>query len=86
MAETGTKGSSAILATELEVVGIGPVAGEDTVVGNTLAGEAMALEAFISAVTKHVTSTGGLGGNPGGDRLGEGGVAGLGGDSSAGDW
>ena len=28
----------------------------------------------------------GLGGNPGGDLLGEEGVAGLGGDSSVGDW
>ena len=45
-----------MLATVLEVDGIGPVTGEDTVVGNTLAVEAEALEAFIPAVTKHVTS------------------------------
>ena len=37
LAETGTKGSSAILATELEVVGKGPVAVEATVGGDILA-------------------------------------------------
>ena len=50
LAETGTKCSSAMLATVLEVDGIGPVTGEYIVVGNTLAVEAMALEAFISSV------------------------------------
>ena len=57
LVKTGTKGSPAVLATELEADGIGPVTGEYTVVGNTLAIEAMALEEFISSVTKHVTST-----------------------------
>ena len=37
LAETGTKGSPAILATELEVSGKGPVAVEAAVGGNTLA-------------------------------------------------
>ena len=46
-----------MLATVLEVDGIGPVTGEDTVVGNTLAVEALALEASISAVTERVSST-----------------------------
>ena len=36
LAKTGTKGSSAILATELEVVGKGPVPVEATVGGNIL--------------------------------------------------
>ena len=57
LAKTGTEGSSAILATVLEVDGIGPVAGKDTVVGNTLAVETLALEASISAVTERVSST-----------------------------
>ena len=37
LAETGTKGSSAILATELQVSGKGPVAVEAAVGGNILA-------------------------------------------------
>ena len=56
LAKTGTEGSSAILATELEVVGICPVAGEGTVVGNTLALVAPTLETFFPAVTEGVTS------------------------------
>ena len=41
LAETRTKGSSAVLATELEVVGKGPVAVEAAVSGNIFAAVAL---------------------------------------------